>query len=117
METLYPGSRGTTVQMLQQLLNYLGYESPNNGVFCEKTLLKVIEFQCDVCISPDGIVGDYTWTYLVKMRAFKETQPEHLSQKLIKKEFIATIAHKSDPASAKTKPKHFRGYADEMTSN
>ena len=56
------GSRGVYVMVLQDALNYLGYNSGNiDGLFGPNTRAAVVRFQRDNNLSADGIVGCNTW--------------------------------------------------------
>jgi len=62
------GSIGDTVKHLQIMLNYLGSgQSPLvvDGMFGPKTRARVVEFQQQARLSPDGIVGPITAKALV----------------------------------------------------
>ena len=57
------GTRGDTVQAIQEKLNKLGYNvGKADGVFGEKTKAAVIKFQKDNGLTVDGIVGNQTLT-------------------------------------------------------
>ena len=59
------GSRGVYVMVLQDALNYLGYNTGSiDGIFGAKTKAKVIAFQKANKLSADGIVGCNTWRKL-----------------------------------------------------
>ncbi len=63
--TLRIGSRGASVQHLQQLLRNEGYDpGPIDGIFGARTQSAVMAFQRDTHIAVDGIVGVQTWTAL-----------------------------------------------------
>ncbi|HZK38380.1 MAG TPA: LysM peptidoglycan-binding domain-containing protein [Clostridia bacterium] len=63
--TLRIGSRGASVQQLQQLLRNEGYDpGPIDGIFGSRTQSAVMAFQRDTHIAVDGIVGIQTWTAL-----------------------------------------------------
>lgn len=48
--------------VLQDALNYLGYNSGNiDGIFGQNTRSAVVRFQRDNNLSADGIVGCNTW--------------------------------------------------------
>lgn len=64
--TLRRGSSSSTVKYLQYLLISFGYDLVADGVFGGETERKVREFQKDVGITQDGIVGRVTWNYLSK---------------------------------------------------
>jgi hypothetical protein len=57
---LRQGSRGSCVQVLQQILNI----SPSSGIFGPLTLEAVKRFQREHNLNPDGIVGSLTWSKL-----------------------------------------------------
>ena len=59
------GTRGDTVQAIQEKLNKLGYNvGKADGVFGEQTKAAVIKFQKDNGLTVDGIVGNQTLTEL-----------------------------------------------------
>jgi len=59
------GSRGVYVMVLQDALNYLGYNTGSiDGIFGSNTRAAVIRFQKDNGLSADGIVGCNTWRRL-----------------------------------------------------
>jgi hypothetical protein len=63
--TLKLNSRGTEVKELQTKLNALGYNCGTaDGIFGNKTLNAVKEFQKDNGLAVDGIVGKNTWKKL-----------------------------------------------------
>ena len=56
------GSRGVYVMVLQDALNYLGFNAGNiDGLFGANTRRAVINFQRANGLSRDGIVGCNTW--------------------------------------------------------
>ncbi|MBQ2720790.1 MAG: peptidoglycan-binding protein, partial [Clostridia bacterium] len=60
------GSRGPQVELLQSILNRLGYNSGAvDGIFGIRTQNAVRRFQNAVGLSVDGIVGDDTWAALL----------------------------------------------------
>lgn len=67
-EDQYPilkkGSRGEYVKKLQQRLCSLGYAVACDGIFGDKTLAAVKEFQVMTGLVVDGIVGNATWRAL-----------------------------------------------------
>lgn len=57
----YPPFRGDDVRTLQLWLKTLGfYSHDENGIFCEKTHRALVEFQKNMNIADDGIVGEET---------------------------------------------------------
>lgn len=59
------GSTGDTVKMLQKLLKDWGYNpGAVDGIFGPKTLKAVKQFQTDLGLDVDGIVGPKTWAML-----------------------------------------------------
>lgn len=65
VERLQKGSKGKAVTILQILLNNNGYKFIPDGVFGEKTLAAVKDFQKKNGTGVDGIVGVKTWTKLL----------------------------------------------------
>lgn len=63
-KVLRNGDRGSEVLKLQQYLLSLGYDVELAGVFGPKTEAAVRQFQADVGLRVDGIVGESTWTKL-----------------------------------------------------
>lgn len=64
METLRLGSQGPNVRIVQSLLAKIGYNpGPIDGVFGQQTQQAVIAFQRNNGLTPDGIVGPFTWNY------------------------------------------------------
>ena len=60
------GSISTYVLILQDALTRLGYTPGGiDGIFGNATLNAVTEFQKDSGLTADGIVGCFTWTYLM----------------------------------------------------
>ncbi len=65
----YPGYRGDDVRALQARLNLLGFDTGReDGIFGERTHLAVREFQRNVGLVPDGIVGQVTLEALLRIR-------------------------------------------------
>ena len=64
------GSRGEQVRAIQALLNiygrtHAGFRLSQDGVFGPVTRATVIRFQRAVDITSDGVVGAFTWPFLV----------------------------------------------------
>ncbi|MBO4854088.1 MAG: peptidoglycan-binding protein [Oscillospiraceae bacterium] len=59
--TLSMGSRGDSVKELQRQLNSNGYTLDVDGIFGNKTLTAVKDYQTKNNLSVDGIVGNQTW--------------------------------------------------------
>lgn len=55
------GSSGSSVTKLQQLLNQNGYSLTEDGIFGNKTLSAVKDYQSKSGLTVDGIVGNNTW--------------------------------------------------------
>ncbi|RMI37941.1 peptidoglycan-binding domain-containing protein [Streptomyces triticirhizae] len=63
--TISQGSQGNTVREAQCLLESQGYGVGGiDGIFGPNTRIAVLDFQRDVGIARDGIVGPNTWYYL-----------------------------------------------------
>lgn len=63
--TVRRGSSGSDVKILQNYLNWLGYDCGSiDGVFGKKTQKAVKNFQRAYDLKVDGIVGKATWTQL-----------------------------------------------------
>jgi peptidoglycan hydrolase-like protein with peptidoglycan-binding domain len=61
---LRPGSSGSTVRVLQQLLNFKGFNLEIDGEFNSPTQEAVKEFQQMNGLGMEGIVDSQTWYYL-----------------------------------------------------
>ncbi len=64
--TIRRGNSGSYVKYLQYLLISLGYNVEADGIFGSQTQNVVLEFQRNVGITADGIVGRNTWNYLTQ---------------------------------------------------
>jgi len=65
----HPPFRGDDVRTLQLWLKTLGFYPYNeNGIFCEKTHRALIEFQTNMDIADDGIVGEETLQHLKSLQ-------------------------------------------------
>jgi hypothetical protein len=64
VETLRIGSHGESVSILQSCIHALGYLDHIDGNFGPKTEAAAKQFQNDVGIDVDGIVGNQTWGHL-----------------------------------------------------
>jgi peptidoglycan hydrolase-like protein with peptidoglycan-binding domain len=64
LPVLYPGSSGSAVRILQQLLNFKGFNLQVNGEFNTDTLAAVKAFQHSNSLPVEGIVNSTTWDYL-----------------------------------------------------
>ncbi len=67
MPVLRRGSRGRYVEILQRLLNKIGYSLTVDGIFGRNTERAVKSFQQRSGLVTDGIVGVRTWTALFKV--------------------------------------------------
>lgn len=62
METLFIGSTGPYVMLIQSLLNRIGYHvGPVDGIFGLTTQQAILAFQRNNNLVPDGVVGPATW--------------------------------------------------------
>lgn len=65
----HPPFRGDDVRTLQLWLKTLGFYPYNeNGIFCERTHKALIEFQNNMSIADDGIVGEETLQHLKSLK-------------------------------------------------
>ncbi len=64
LPVLHPGSTGSTVRVLQQLLNFKGFRLEVDGEFNQYTQQAVKEFQQMNGLAIDGLVDAKTWYYL-----------------------------------------------------
>jgi g-D-glutamyl-meso-diaminopimelate peptidase len=68
METLYLGSTGPNVKLVQSLLNRIGYNAgPVDGYYGRQTLLAVQAFQRSYGLTSDGVVGPATWAAMERL--------------------------------------------------
>ena len=58
------GSQGESVKKLQRLLNQGGYKLDEDGIFGDKTMSAVRDYQKKNGLAVDGIVGNNTWSTL-----------------------------------------------------
>jgi peptidoglycan hydrolase-like protein with peptidoglycan-binding domain len=67
-DTIRNGDKGTGVRLAQSILKSTGYPPYDpgavDGIFGPQTELAVTNFQTDITIKADGIVGPETWTAL-----------------------------------------------------
>ena len=63
------GSTGDGVRAIQWVLNWAGYPCTVDGDFGAATKAAVIAFQTDMCLTPDGIVGNATRSALSEVSA------------------------------------------------
>ncbi|MCD4669054.1 MAG: peptidoglycan-binding protein [Actinomycetia bacterium] len=64
-----PPFRGDDVRTLQLWLKTLGFYPYNeNGIFCERTLRALVEFQDNMNIEDDGIAGERTLNHLMGLK-------------------------------------------------
>lgn len=75
--TLYWGSRGASVRLVQWRLQQWGYYKGSiDGIYGSRTVSAVRNFQRKNGLSPDGVVGPRTWAYLgLGGRAAAPTRP------------------------------------------
>lgn len=65
MRTLKYGDTGNDVLIIQSILNKVGYGPVgSDGVFGDRTLAAVKDFQASNGLTPDGVVGPKTWSIL-----------------------------------------------------
>ena len=74
------GSQGSDVTELQKLLNKNGYTLDEDGIFGDKTLAAVKEYQQKNNLDVDGIVGENTWGALTKVSTPTATTPSSSTQ-------------------------------------
>jgi peptidoglycan hydrolase-like protein with peptidoglycan-binding domain len=63
-----PYFHGRDVQLLQDILGSLGFSCPDDGIFGAHTERAVREFQVNVGLDADGIVGDSTFAAIERLR-------------------------------------------------
>jgi peptidoglycan hydrolase-like protein with peptidoglycan-binding domain len=78
--TLQKGSQGLEVVSLQIRLNKLGYNLVEDGDFGPGTEKAVKQFQTNVNLYPDGVVGSFTMAAL-ESEIIKNTAPPELDYK------------------------------------
>lgn len=66
--TLKKGAKNDAVRLLQHKLNLVGYNLAEDGIFGDSTLKAVKEYQTANGLSPDGIVGQKTWSKVVDIK-------------------------------------------------
>jgi peptidoglycan hydrolase-like protein with peptidoglycan-binding domain len=59
-----PGSSGSAVRVLQQVLNFKGFQLDVHGVYDSRTQEAVKDFQQTNSLSGDGVVDAKTWQQL-----------------------------------------------------
>ena len=64
------GARGNITRLIQRRLNSVGFNIDTDGIFGAGTKKSVAKFQTNRGLSGDGIVGDNTWTWLLKGTKF-----------------------------------------------
>jgi N-acetyl-anhydromuramyl-L-alanine amidase AmpD len=76
---------GEDVRFLQTKLKEFGFFKDRvDGFFGQNTLLSVTNFQRDVNLKPDGVVGPITWSNIIGYHEKKKTIKEQNTPKLIK---------------------------------
>jgi peptidoglycan hydrolase-like protein with peptidoglycan-binding domain len=67
-DTIREGASGTGVRLAQNILKSSAYPpwdpGPVDGIFGPQTKLAVTNFQTDLTITADGVIGPVTWTKL-----------------------------------------------------
>ena len=76
------GCVGPEVKTVQALLNGWGYSLDVDGAFGTRTEEAVKTFQKRMSLTPDGIVGDKTWTALTSAEPEKPEMPDTLDDKI-----------------------------------
>ncbi len=61
LPTVFPGARGTYVELAQLALQRAGNSISTDGIFGVQTEAALQRFQTDNGIAPDGIIGPRTW--------------------------------------------------------
>jgi N-acetylmuramoyl-L-alanine amidase len=70
-----PPFRGDDVKKLQVMLKTLGfYKNNENGIFCRQTRSALIDFQKNMGLPSDGMVGDGTLNYLNSLKRIIESR-------------------------------------------
>jgi g-D-glutamyl-meso-diaminopimelate peptidase len=68
METLYRGSTGPNVKLVQSLLSRIGYTAGAvDGSFGARTQEAVLRFQRAYGLTPDGVIGPASWAVLERL--------------------------------------------------
>ena len=66
--TLKKGSKNDAVRLLQHKLNLVGFNLSEDGVYGDKTMKAVQEYQTTNGLVPDGIVGQNTWVKIIDIK-------------------------------------------------
>jgi N-acetylmuramoyl-L-alanine amidase len=70
-----PPFRGDDVKRLQVMLKTLGfYKNNENGIFCKQTRSALIDFQKNMGLPPDGMLGEITLHYLNSLKRIIESR-------------------------------------------
>ncbi len=101
MTILKTNDRNDGVKRLQQWLEFLGYNCPDDGVFCDDTRKALIRFQQGKDLTPDGIFGRKSYAalraavhsrYVALLPSFANKLPAPLPANFSKK--VVCPAHK-----------------------
>ncbi len=93
-EVLREGSRGASVQSVQEKLHQAGYEVTIDGIFGIETREAVEEFQSEEDLTSDGVVGPKTIDNL--QRVIQESEEETTTYTVNSGDTLSNIASKFD---------------------
>lgn len=74
---LAAGDYGVEVEMLQEMLEQLGYEVDSSGYFDDQTAGALSDFQLDLGLEPSGEFDDFTWVELREALDIASREQDH----------------------------------------